>query len=285
MARPRVALVLGAADEEQLQAAPRSRRTAATAARAETGSATSRAGRGGEGLADAVEARAVASPDSSVRARSGAGEGESSAPWASHRNAMFGASSRAAGDASTSARGRVAQACDLVGLRPEAVERHLGPPEVARHVIGDVALRAVGREPHVAQVEQQPLAPEHGLVLQTGGVQRRRKVLLRDEATRGESAVPNSSSPASRTAAASNSSPASTWPPTVLSQRPPFSLSAGRRCSSSSPRALTSRRLTAPTARPERFASSRGRRAEHDGPRRRRRSPARRAASGTALRP
>jgi phenylacetate-CoA ligase len=70
---------------------------------------------------------------------------------------------------------------DLVGLRLEAVERHVRPPEVARHVIDDVARGAVGRDPYVTHVEQQPLAPEHRLVLQPGGLELGREALRRDE--------------------------------------------------------------------------------------------------------
>jgi len=51
----------------------------------------------------------------------------------------------------------VAQARDFAGRRAEQLDRNLRPPEIARHVVHDVAQAALGDEAYVAQVELQRL--------------------------------------------------------------------------------------------------------------------------------
>ena len=84
---------------------------------------------------------------------------------------------------------------------------------------------------------------------------------------------------------ASKASPASTCPPTVLSQRPAFSLSAGRRCRRSALRALDQQDVDRADGEAGALGLVRRRDPRSRGPRRRRRSAISPCGSATVLGP
>ena len=101
-----------------------------------------------------------------------------------------------------------------------------------------------GRDAHVAQVQLQADAAQDHRRGEVDAAQRVRvDRSFSASTTRDEAGSSNSSSPASRTMVASNSSPAPTCPPTDLSQRPPFSLSAGPPLQQDAPVAVEEQRV------------------------------------------
>ena len=152
--RPRVLLVLRAPDEEQLEAALRAVAQDERHRRARGVPGEPRRGAWPE-RARARSSQPVTAEPASASSALGVGEPE-------ERHVRRELAARQQGVHLR--RGGVAQARDLVGLRPEAVERHVGAPEVARHVVDDVAdPRAARHEPHVPQVELERRPPEDDL--------------------------------------------------------------------------------------------------------------------------